>query len=265
MRMFEKPLPESLVSVVIPCYNQGRWLQDCIDSALASTYRNVEVIVVDDGSTDSETIRVLNSLTYKGVKVVRQANAGVCVARNKAIEMASGEFVLPLDGDDLLAPTFIEHAMRIFDQDPNVGQVGSNCELFGDGETDTLVHGIPSGYVGHAIMSHMFLTVTSIVRKCVWKMVGGFPLFLNRMALEDVYFTMRVHAMGGQAYYLDEVGCRYRQHGVSRNNHRARRVTAKCLIFVRLFGWYVRHPRYALPFLCWSKFKWMAPRESTKA
>src|SRR5690606_6649220 len=90
------------VSVLIAAYNAERWLAEAIESALGQTYPQVEVIVVDDGSTDG-TLSVARSFEDRGVRVVHQANAGACAARNRALEEAQGEFVKFLDADDALA------------------------------------------------------------------------------------------------------------------------------------------------------------------
>ncbi|MGE0704979.1 MAG: glycosyltransferase family 2 protein [Vicinamibacterales bacterium] len=100
-----------LVSILIPAYNAERWLESTIQSALAQTWPSVEVIVVDDGSTDS-TLAVARSLRSPLVKVVTQRNQGAPAARNRALEHAQGDYVQWLDADDLLAPAKISEQMR---------------------------------------------------------------------------------------------------------------------------------------------------------
>jgi hypothetical protein len=94
------------VSIVIPCYNQGRYLNDAVDSALAQTHKNIEVIVVNDGSTDN-TKQVAQSYG-KRIKYIEQDNKGLSAARNAGIKASSGGWILPLDSDDKFHPTFIE-------------------------------------------------------------------------------------------------------------------------------------------------------------
>jgi glycosyltransferase involved in cell wall biosynthesis len=103
-----------LVSVVIPAYNAERWITDAIISARCQTWSNVEVIVVDDGSTDA-TLAVAGRHEGPRLKVVSQDNQGACAARNRGLELAQGEFIQFLDGDDLLHPAKIDRQLRRID------------------------------------------------------------------------------------------------------------------------------------------------------
>jgi glycosyltransferase involved in cell wall biosynthesis len=111
-----------MVSVVVTCYNYGKYLANCLNSVLSQTYTDYEIIVVDDGSTDNtaEVIKVF--LTLPNFKYIFQGNAGQAHAKNVGIENSSGEFVAFLDADDAWAPTKIEKQMRCF-EDPAVGVV----------------------------------------------------------------------------------------------------------------------------------------------
>ena len=95
----------TLISVIVPAYNAEQYIAQCIDNLLCQTYKNLEIIVVDDGSTDN-TSRVLQQ--YPKVKYIYQPNSGVSVARNAGIEAASGEFIHFMDADDLLNLEFYE-------------------------------------------------------------------------------------------------------------------------------------------------------------
>ena len=96
-----------LVSVLIPCYNAGRWIDETLDSVLAQTWPNVEIIVVDDGSTD-DSGAILDGYAARGVTCIHQPNRGKTAALNRCLHGARGEFVQYLDADDLLAPDKIE-------------------------------------------------------------------------------------------------------------------------------------------------------------
>jgi len=106
-----------LVSICIPTYNSGKWIKDTIHSALAQTWDNKELIIVDDGSVDN-TYEVIKKFESDKVKIFRQENKGACAARNKALKGAKGDFIQWLDADDLLAPNKIENQLRNSDLNP---------------------------------------------------------------------------------------------------------------------------------------------------
>jgi glycosyltransferase involved in cell wall biosynthesis len=93
----------SLVSIIIPCHNAGRWLAATIESALGQTWPSCEVILVDDGSTD-DSLALARTFEGRGVRVLAQQNRGASAARNRGLEAANGDFIQFLDADDLLAP-----------------------------------------------------------------------------------------------------------------------------------------------------------------
>ena len=107
-----------LVSIVIPCFNRKAEIKDAIDSALAQTYSNIEIIVVDDGSTDN-SIQVIKEYGEK-VKLIAQTNKGVSAARNTGFASAQGEFIVFLDSDDWLSTDIIEQHIYTAKKWPNV-------------------------------------------------------------------------------------------------------------------------------------------------
>jgi glycosyltransferase involved in cell wall biosynthesis len=104
-----------LVSILIPAYNAEQWIAQTIEAAIAQTWPNREIIVVDDGSRDS-TLQVARRFESGSVKITTQENAGACAARNKALSFAQGDYVQWLDADDLLAPDKISSQMRAVDE-----------------------------------------------------------------------------------------------------------------------------------------------------
>ena len=100
-----------LVSILIPAYNAEKWIRDTINSALSQTWPKKEVIIVDDGSTDN-TLQIARQFESKSVKVITQENMGACVARNKALSFAQGDYIQWLDADDLLAPDKISQQLK---------------------------------------------------------------------------------------------------------------------------------------------------------
>ena len=106
-----------LVSILIPLYNSEKWIKSTIESALAQTWENKEIIVVDDGSTD-DSFSIAKQYESKILKVITQENSGACVARNRALSMSQGDFIQWLDSDDILAPDKIEIQLGNSDQSP---------------------------------------------------------------------------------------------------------------------------------------------------
>lgn len=112
-----------LVSVIVPHYNLAEFLPETLTSIERQTYTNIETIVIDDGSTDPASIELIESLDKPNLRVVRQANQGLSGARNSGIREAKGEFVFPIDADDLISPTFIEKAVCVMQREPELAYV----------------------------------------------------------------------------------------------------------------------------------------------
>src|ERR1700761_9459971 len=102
---------QPLVSILIPAYNAEKWLVDTLESAIAQTWPQKEIIVVDDGSTD-RTLAIARHFERSAVRVVTQPNQGAAAARNKAFSLSRGEYIQWLDADDLLSSEKVEHQMR---------------------------------------------------------------------------------------------------------------------------------------------------------
>lgn len=106
-----------LVSVCMPAYNSEKWIGQTIKSVLNQSWKNIELIIVDDGSVDN-TLTIIKQFESPKVKIISQVNSGACVARNKALGEAQGDFIQWLDADDILAPDKIEIQLRNSDMDP---------------------------------------------------------------------------------------------------------------------------------------------------
>lgn len=107
-----------LVSILIPAYNASPWLGEAIESGLAQTHSRTEIIIVDDGSSDS-TLEIARRFEARGIVVSSQPNSGAASARNRAMQMASGEFFQFLDADDLIAPEKISRQLEAIGNDRN--------------------------------------------------------------------------------------------------------------------------------------------------
>ena len=106
-----------LISIIVPTYNVEKYIRTCIESILAQTYRNIEVIIVNDGSTD-QSLAVISDLicSHHNVKVINQKNQGVSVARNTGIDVATGKYITFVDPDDKIMPDFVSSLYQIADK-----------------------------------------------------------------------------------------------------------------------------------------------------
>ena len=124
---------EPLISVIVPVYNVENYLEKCVDSIIAQTYKNIEVILVDDGSTDkSATICDKYSQIYERIKVIHKVNGGLSSARNAGLEVCSGDFVGFVDSDDWIFPTMYEDLLSISGNNSTVATIGVNYVLSDD-------------------------------------------------------------------------------------------------------------------------------------
>lgn len=117
----QQPWPGPLVSVIVTCYNYGAYLNQVLTCLKAQSWRNFEIILIDDGSTDPETIAridALKKLQQPNLKVIQQSNQGVIAARNNAIAIAQGKYILPLDADDTIDKLFLEKCLLFLENSP---------------------------------------------------------------------------------------------------------------------------------------------------
>ena len=123
---------EKLVSIIVPCYNQGNYLNDSLQSVLNQTHASWECIIVDDGSTD-ETKDIASKWVEKDsrFKYVYKSNEGLCAARNSGIIIATGDYILPLDADDKISENYIKLALLEFEKNNNLKVVYCNALKFG--------------------------------------------------------------------------------------------------------------------------------------
>ena len=122
-----------LVSVIVPCYNSGKTLSRTIDSVIRQTWENIEIIIINDGSTDRSTIELLDLLSArKNIKVHSQINKGLASARNYGIRISKGDFILPLDSDDWLDDNAIKIMIDSYKLGNEEGIIFSDIKLEGN-------------------------------------------------------------------------------------------------------------------------------------
>lgn len=238
-----------LVSVIVPMYNAAAYIVEALESVLESTYRPIEVVVVDDGSTDDSLEEAkAYAKGHKEIRVMTQANAGVSAARNHAIREAKGEYILPLDADDKIGRTYIEHAVEAMKDTVRI--VGCRAEFFGAKTGEWRLPAFSHELLARKNMIH----VSSLFRKEDWQRVGGFCE--KDIYREDWDFWLSLMELGGEYVRLDEIGLYYRVQAGSR---RAKAKLQKRAIVDAINQ---RHPAYMERYLggplhyhrSWSRF-----------
>lgn len=178
----------SLVSIVIPCYNDFEFVGEAVNSAINQTYKHIEIIIVDDGS-NLETKKVLKAFNHQKIKIISQENKGLSAARNKGIKESKGEFVLLLDSDDKFDLSFISKAMKIFEKEANCGVVTCWGEKFMNSKS--LQKFKPTGGVVKNFLFQNSAIGTSIMRKLCWHEIGGYDENMKH-GYEDWEFYIRL-------------------------------------------------------------------------
>ncbi|MDA8430927.1 MAG: glycosyltransferase [Geobacteraceae bacterium] len=199
------------VSVVIPTYNRAGFLREAIESVLAQTYTNFEIIVVDDGSTDG-TQELMTSL-YRNVRYLRQENRGPAAARNNGINNAAGEFIAFLDSDDIWLPEMLSKQIARLSLNPAAGLVATGYGLFETGRVMTEMVVLDEDDLADARRGNhyknFFATSSLMVRKLCLTTVG--LLNENLHYAED--WDLLIRLMERYSFeYLPEVLMLYRSH-----------------------------------------------------
>lgn len=189
-----------LISIIVPTYNVEKYIRTCIESILAQTYRNVEVIIVNDGSTD-QSLAVISDLicSHHNVKVINQKNQGLSVARNTGIDVATGKYIIFVDSDDKIMPDFVSSLYQIADKTGADIVRGSFRDFNGN---------IPKGWVpdfnvptncGTIVLDQFLSSNISFV---VWSSIYRLDFinsnhirFTPGILFEDVDFTIRAYML----------------------------------------------------------------------
>lgn len=240
-----------LVSVVVPVYNVEQYLRQCLDSICNQTYGSLEIICVDDGSTDNSP-QILKEYQDRDsrIKIVTQSNAGLAAARNAALDCATGEFISGVDSDDFLSPGFYETGMRYMEADVDVVEL---C-LQPFGKDEKLVKELDNFYKrkekekvivdGRSINKFTFTFMNKIYRRSILERYHiRFP---KGLWYEDVPFSRSYLSMCRSAYLLTDrlYNYRIREDSIMGQTRRSRK-SDRCLDIVpsveTVFLFYKQH------------------------
>lgn len=242
-----------LLSIIVPVYNVEQYLEECINSLLSQTYKNLEIILVDDGSKDNGGfVCDQYAIRFSQIRVVHQENSGLSAARNSGIQIADGEYIAFVDSDDLVSPLFAEALMY--------AALTSGCkmscvrkgEYFRDGSTPILAN--KNEYVlSYSILSEAEYQTELLYQKSLngtqWRLchksIVSSNLFPVGLLFEDLATTYKMVRQAGQVAVLQSTNLyayRLRPSGIMGQNYK-RDKTISCLVvssqlYCDICNWY---------------------------
>ncbi|WP_179415181.1 glycosyltransferase family 2 protein [Mucilaginibacter sp. E4BP6] len=234
------------ISIIVPCYNQAEYLPETLTSVLAQTVADWECIIVNDGSTD-DTEAVAKEWTAKDerFKYIHQQNRGLSEARNKGIESAKGEYILPLDSDDLIGKEYIDKALNAYSNNKNIKLVYCLANKFG--AENKFWDLTPYTYQNLLINNCIFCS--AVYRKTSWQQIGGYNTDFKK-GYEDWDFWLRMLDKNSEVYQIPDILFFYRIRPKSMlvTMQDADIENARSIIFNRIpeqyqrhFGTYIKH------------------------
>lgn len=202
------------VSVIMPCYNDGKYIMEAIDSIVKQTYQNWELIIVDDGSDDEETKRIINEIQNPKIKVFHTEHLRPAGARNYGIQKAEGTYILPVDSDDRIHEEYMEKTVKMIESNPRIGVVYCKAELFGEKSGSW---NLPDYSFKHMLLDNIVF-VTALFYKSDWEKVGGFNTSMAQ-GMEDYDFWLSILGLEREICQIPEVLFYYRIKPVSRTTN----------------------------------------------
>ncbi len=205
------------VCVVIPFYNCGRYLPQTLESLRRQTYQNFDLIIVDDGSTDAHSLQLIDSLKAQGLNIIRKPNGGPASARNVGLRAATSEWVLALDSDDLIHPTYLEKALGVVERDPDLAVVCSPIIMHSEDLSTPLGVWVPLGLDRDLLpFINVGSTAQCLLNREKALEVGGYNEDAAVKGVEDWDLWCRLAGAGYRASVMPEflLTYRVRQDGV---------------------------------------------------
>ncbi len=200
----------ALVSVIIPCFNYGKYLRDAVASVLSQTYPHIEVLIVDDGSTDQETLEVLDKIRNDRVRVIHQSNQGLAQARNNGAAAACGEYILFLDADDRLESHAVAVLLYALLRNPSAAYAYPAQRFFGDQD----LIWTPQVFNAYDLLWANHPSVSSLIRRDAFNEAGGYRLEML-YGYEDWEFWVRLSSKGHFGIYVPAPVFEHRRHGIT--------------------------------------------------
>jgi glycosyltransferase involved in cell wall biosynthesis len=198
----------SKVQVIIPCFNSGDFLPEAISSV--RNYRgdvDVRITVVNDGSTDVETLRLLDRISANDLQVIHQSNGGPAAARNTGVRNSQAEYLLFLDSDNKILPGFIDRGVQEFIKDAGIGVVYGNPKFIGASDNARFK---PEEFDIHKIFLGNYIDMCSMIRRKTWEEVGAFDESRIIIGHEDWEYWIRAGSSEWKFKYVNETFYEYR-------------------------------------------------------
>ena len=204
-------------SVIIPLYNKAPYVRKALETVCAQTYRDYEIIVINDGSTDNSSIiaeEYLKGIGGVNYKILQQKNAGVAAARNNGVAQANGDYLAFLDADDWWKPTYLERMAQLIEDYPDAGLYASNYFYHKDGKNIVKVKNVKTGYINYPktyfeTFAMPVWTGATIVPRNIYYLSGGFRTHI-RMS-EDFDLWIRI-ALLSKVVFLNDPLAYYNQN-----------------------------------------------------
>ena len=225
-----------LVSVVIPAYNSARSIGETLDSVLAQTFSPYEIIVVNDGSPDTNELEEALERYFDRIIYIKRANGGAAAARNTAIAAARGEFLAFLDGDDIWLPEYLDAQLKAL-KEKNCDLIYADALLFGSvaGESETYMTKSPSSgaVTTLSLLGGQCNVITSgtVARRDVVVAAGMFDEALPRISSEDFDLWLRLAKSGARLDYQRKVLLKYRVSATSLSGDNVQRADRTIAVF----------------------------------
>lgn len=195
-----------LVSIIIPCYNYAQYVEHAIKSVLEQTYQNIEIIVINDGSTDSSHAVISKLQKRHNFKYIKQENQGIIATRNKGVGLARGEYLVQLDADDLLDSLYIEKTLELAQKD-KADIVYTQAHLFGRVDFITDYPDFNIEYLKH----NNFIHASALIHKSVF-IKRKYDSYLNDKWYEDWDLFLDACLDGHTAVLCKSTQLHYRKH-----------------------------------------------------
>lgn len=208
---------QPLVSVVIPCYNHEQFVQDCIQSVIDQTYQNIELIIIDDGSSDHSVEKIQDMLDsckqrFNNFEFRHRPNKGLSATLNEALEWCKGDYISPIASDDLMLPSKVKRQVELLQENQEMVAIFGAVQLVNN--LNIMIGEIRQKNkifeFNDLIYTDRFLPApTQMIRLDALRAVGG---FVEGMIIEDWYIYLKLLETGKKIQYVDEIFCSYRTH-----------------------------------------------------